>query len=38
LRRAHALERELKGDQDPDGEDYRDKEVSLFHLALVGMK
>jgi hypothetical protein len=34
LRRAHTLERELKGDQDPNGKDYRDEEIALFHFAV----
>jgi hypothetical protein len=38
LRRPHALESELKGDQDPDREDDRDEEIALFHFVLVGMK
>jgi hypothetical protein len=38
LRRPHALERELKSDQDPDREHDRDEEIALFHFVLVGMK
>jgi hypothetical protein len=38
LRWPHALERELKGDQDPDREDDRDEEIALFHFVVVGMK
>jgi hypothetical protein len=38
LRRSHALERELKSDQDPDREHDRNEEIALFHFVVVGMK
>jgi hypothetical protein len=38
LRRAQALERELKRDQDSDREHDRDEEIALFHIVVLSPK